>query len=212
MSRIEPEFIGKVFGKITVVSFAGKGPHGNTLVQYKCECGTEKVVQANWIRTGRIKSCGCVRADKFLKQITKHGQTRRYAKEYRAWVAMRARCRNPNLPNYKDYGGRGINVCERWELFENFLSDMGASPEGTSIERVDNNKGYSKDNCKWATAGEQNANKRTVHLLEIDGVKKPVAVWAREHGLRKGTLYNRIQYGWPIDRLFATPSRSRRIQ
>jgi hypothetical protein len=109
---------------------------------------------------------------------------------------MKNRCEQPEHVMYKHYGARGIKVCERWEQFENFYSDMGPRPDGLTLERNDNEKGYSLSNCRWATQTEQANNKRTNIYLEKDGETHSIAVWSRKLGLNRHTLYTRYHRGW----------------
>lgn len=168
-------FVGEIYGRLTVIEFS------HTLAKNRywrclCVCGAEVTVPTGRLRSGNTKSCGCLRVDVRKSRggtAHTHGYRCRAGGQkadptYRAWIAMRQRCNNPNNPAYLNYGFRGISVCERWAKFENFLSDMGDCPAGMSIERVDNNLGYSKDNCVWATASEQNRNKRGVKLSKED--------------------------------------------
>ena len=117
---------------------------------------------------------------------------------------MRARCRNPAHPNYARYGGRGIAVCSRWQVFQNFLEDMGEPPQGLTLERRDNDLGYSKDNCCWATQEDQKSNTSTTKLLTYQGKTQHQAAWARETGLGR-RLGWRLRAGWPLERALTTP-------
>ena len=120
---------------------------------------------------------------------------------------MKGRCLNPNNRAYGDYGARGITICERWMEFVNFLADMGDAPEGLSLERKDNDRGYEPENCVWATASEQALNRRSNHILTVDGVSKPLKIWAEEVGLPYAVLHARVYaYGWSHERAVSTPN------
>lgn len=156
------DLTGKHFGQLTVLR-RGAGLDGKPSWICRCSCGNEKDMRGKALRGGRAKTCGCIH--------TKHGQAHRGKKtpEYLVWVQMKHRCGNPKDIQYKNYGGRGIRVSDPWlHSFENFLADMGPRPSGArrtgrsmySIERRDNNKGYSKENCIWAMAKDQHHNQR----------------------------------------------------
>jgi hypothetical protein len=118
--------------------------------------------------------------------------------EWKTWSSMRQRCK-PDNKDAANYFQRGIAVCERWSSFENFIADMGLRPSGkSSIDRIDNNKGYSPENCRWATRIEQESNKRTTVLLEVNGVSKTQAEWARQLGTNPTTIMRRLKAGWSI--------------
>lgn len=124
----------------------------------------------------------------------KHGL--RDSREYRIWAHMKTRCENEKCPAYKNYGGRGITVCERWQSFSSFYEDMGTSPEGTSIDRINNDGNYEPGNCRWANRSEQARNKRNSRMLKVDHVQKTAAEWAEEYGIAINTILQRISYGW----------------
>ncbi|KKL61320.1 hypothetical protein LCGC14_2196500 [marine sediment metagenome] len=129
---------------------------------------------------------------------TKHGHNRRgkVSKTYMTWAGMMQRCYNLKDKSYPRYGGRNIKVCARWFEFENFLEDMGEKPEGLTLERVDNSKGYTPDNCKWATIIEQANNKRNNHLLTYKGKTQNLTQWSKETGIHRETLLSRIKKGY----------------
>jgi hypothetical protein len=126
----------------------------------------------------------------------------------RIWKNMIQRTCNPNCPMYARYGGAGIGVCESWQTFAGFLSDMGPAPDDLTLERVDNSKGYSSDNCKWATYTEQNRNKSSSKNLTLNGKTQVAAVWMAELGLTHDQIYKRIRRGWSDeDVLLGRPQR-----
>jgi hypothetical protein len=129
----------------------------------------------------------------------KHGEKgdNKPTPEYRSWRSMRARCINPKLKEYPRYGGRGIVVCERWQAYENFLADMGRRPSMQhTIDRIDVNQGYFKENCRWATAQEQQNNRTNNVFITIDGAIKTMSQWAQLYNIKKSTINKRIKRGW----------------
>jgi hypothetical protein len=146
-------YIGKKFGKLTILSFSKKINDNNSFFLCSCECGKVTTPQPRHILKGNTKSCGCARIKHRMGKST----------TYNTWRDMIQRCTNPNAPNYKWYGARGISVCDEWTRkggFMQFLSDMGDKPTSMWIERLDNEIGYSKENCIWATPAENLKNKR----------------------------------------------------
>jgi hypothetical protein len=119
---------------------------------------------------------------------------------YWTWMNMRQRCTHPFARSYKNYGGRGITVCKRWRKFENFLKDMGVRPPGKTIERINNDAGYTKANCRWATRAEQSVNRRNNRLLTFRNKTQPMSVWAKELNIRYQTVFNRKKLGWSDER------------
>jgi hypothetical protein len=114
---------------------------------------------------------------------------------------MKTRCLNPNSKRHKDYGGRGITVCDRWLKFENFLADMGECPKNKQLDRINNDGPYSPENCRWATQDEQHENRRVTLFLTYEGVTKPLFVWAKEKNLNYRTLIGRYNKGWSPERI-----------
>lgn len=131
-----------------------------------------------------------------------HRSGRKRSRAYAAWVNMRSRCRNPNVKQFKDWGGRGISFDPRWDSFEAFLEDMGEPGVGLTLDRLDNALGYSKANCAWHTRAEQNLNKRNCVRYEYRGENKTLAEWSRDLGIQRVTLLKRIQRGEPVERAF----------
>jgi len=142
----------------------------------------------------------------------KHGHTTHTASSptYKSWHMMKQRCLNPNYDQYENYGGRGIKVVAHWGDFENFLADMGKRPEGMTLDRIDNSKGYSKANCRWATKKEQQRNRRTNRMLSYQGETMCLLDWANRLGIKQHSLSMRIDvYGWTVEEALSTPKMNR---
>lgn len=123
-----------------------------------------------------------------------------HSSEYSSWSCMKQRTTNPNDPRWADYGGRGIGLCAAWHSFKAFYADMGPRPEGTSLDRIDNDKGYSPENCRWATRDEQYANMRSNRRLSFNGETKTLREWARTLNINESTLSKRLlRGGWPVE-------------
>lgn len=169
-----------------------------------CKCGKAKEVSGSDLKSGKSKNCGCKSIEKFIKRNITHGKTG--SPEFTCYYRMKQRCYNPNTPNYSYYGGRGITVCNRWlESFENFLEDMGERPEGTSIERKDNNKGYCPENCVWATKKEQARNRRSNVLITLGGKTKCLQSWLEDKLVKRSTYSYRIMRGWSPEKSLNSP-------
>lgn len=200
---------GRTFGFWSVGPRVLRGTRSHWLCT--CRCGNQKVVAGAELTRGRTSSCGCMTKSLISAANTKHGMS--HTQAYRAWAAMRSRCSNANTPQYKGYGGRGIRVCKRWDKFENFYADMGEPPCGCSIERKNNNGIYSPKNCVWATAEEQNKNRRNSLNITFAGVTDTLAAHARRAGLRYDTVHYRIfQRGWSVDTALTTKPLSPRVK
>lgn len=152
--------IGTRFGRLTVTHGAPERRNGRWCVPCLCDCGATTTVQTKALRNGNTRSCGCLYRDTRPDNTT-HGLSRTAPVEYRTWMAMRARCSNPRTQNYPWYGGRGITVCPEWDDFAVFYRDMGPKPSPRhTIDRVDNDQGYSAENCRWIPWSQQRRNQR----------------------------------------------------
>lgn len=190
---MKPRFdlTGRVFGKLTVVSFAGSKEGGQYTYAWECacECGKTSKVMTSHLKSGAIDSCGC-------KKRTRDGRSGDPL--FSVWTNMVNRCTDPENKSYKDYGARGITIDPAWMDPLVFMSDMGPRPQGYTLERRDNDGPYSKNNCEWADRTTQANNKRNVPVLEMAGQSLSVAQWARMYGMHAETLRSRLKNGWPI--------------
>lgn len=201
--------LGQQFGKLTVIADAGSDKYGNSLLECLCSCGkTTKVSRVRLHGVHGTQSCGCLKVDATKISNTTHGLC--YAPEYEVWSGMKSRCLNPKDVSYKNYGGRGIAVCDRWlNSFADFHQDMGPRPSTNhSIERMDNALGYNAANCIWSTSADQANNRRSNILLTINGLTKNVAIWAIELGLNPHLIYSRLKRGWPAEKALTATSGS----
>ena len=193
--------VGEKYGKLTVVSSAGL--HGGHMYwNCRCDCGKEKVARGSHLKSGNVRSCGCLPAHKT------HGK--KGTRLYGVWNNMILRCHNPKNPEYPRYGERGIEVCDEWRndfmAFYTWAIDAGydeSAPRGRyTVERKDNNGPYSPENCTLATAQDQANNTRRNRFITYKGETKTVTQWARHLGINQTTLSRRILSGWPVEKAF----------
>lgn len=154
--------VGMVYGRLTVAS---RESNRGTRAYWRCNCscGGVAISSSSDLVTGHIRSCGCLNRETRATNPRTHGYNR--TPTYVVWSNMHARCNNDKRPDFKNYGGRGITVCERWREFANFLADMGEKPPCLSLDRRDNNGHYGPNNCRWATASEQRRNQRPMQEI-----------------------------------------------
>ena len=200
------DLIGRVFGKLTVISKSNKtNKFKNVYWNCLCDCGKEKIILGGSLVKGSTQSCGCLQKERVRKAHTKHGLVGTV--EYQAWLNMKARVFNKNNKRHKDYGGRGIGIYEGWiDSFEKFLEDMGPCPPKHSLDRIDNDGDYTPDNCRWATRREQDLNRSNNHLVELNGEILTLTEWSEKLGIDRNTLGERInRYGWSVEKALTTP-------
>ncbi len=193
-------FKGQKFNFLTMIKevdhHVTSGGHKHRKCEFKCDCGKIVHIQFSAVKNGSTKSCGChsrkSASDRLKIFNVKHGMY--YTSEYQVYLSMKQRCYNESHKSFIHYGGRGIKVCDSWlNSFDNFINDIGFRPsKDYSLDRIDNNKGYSKDNCKWATRKEQSRNVRTNRIFEFNGQKKCLSEWAEIIGVSQQNLYYKL--------------------
>lgn len=201
---------GHTYGRLTVISPVGKNKHGHIYWLCICECGNEHIPTSGNLTNGSTKSCGCLAYESKSKRKTTHGMSK--TPEYSVWCWIKDRCQNQNNPSYKNYGQRGIFICDIWnESFEQFFADMGERPTPAhTIDRIDNSGNYEPGNCKWSTRLEQANNKRSNTLINYQGKTLTLAQWSKHTGIHRNTLCNRInRLGWSIHKSMTHPVRKR---
>ena len=183
--------------------------NGETSVFCTCDCGTEKYVNRYNLTHSISTCCGCIRRENMAKRNKSHGLSR--TTEYSSWLSMKQRCNSSSNKSYHNYGGRGIKVCDEWNnSFESFISDMGNKPTVKhTIERVDNNKGYSPDNCIWDTRYSQARNNRGNRMITYNGKTMCMTDWEKSLNMKAGTFKTRIYKGWSIERAITQPVNSK---
>lgn len=204
------DLTGRKFGRLTVIERAEDKvlPSGGRKTQWlcKCDCGNYTIVMSNNLIRNHTRSCGCLQKEKVFGGRKTHGLSK--TRLYRIFNKIRDRCYNPNNPKYNKYGGRGITICDEWlNDFRNFYkwSMANGYKENLTIDRIDGNKGYSPENCRWVDQEEQQNNRSNNHLITYKGETKTLAQWAKELNIKESTIRSRIRYGWSIDKIFETP-------
>lgn len=192
---IYEDLTGKKFGALTVVSIYGS-KDGEVIWNCMCECGNMTIASTGKLNFGSIISCGCVKRNRIIERSKTHGLSN--TRLYEIWCGMKKRCYNKSSESYDDYGGRGIDICEEWKQDFKKFYDWAMShgyKENLSIERKNNDKGYSPENCRWATSREQSLNKRNTIYYSIMGINKPLIEWCNSIQMEYGRAYERYYNG-----------------
>lgn len=193
-------------GSLTAVVPLGSDGR-RTLWKVVCDCGRTQIISATEFMKGRTKSCGCLTKQMLSEQMKTHGMSRHPA--YAVWRSMCQRCLSPTHAAYPRYGGRGISVCSRWLMFAQFWEDMGATYQpGLTLERRDNNRSYSPENCVWATYKEQCNNKRNSIRFPTPTGALTISEAMAVSGLSRSTLYYRLKNKWPTEKLLSPSTTS----
>jgi len=198
------DLTNQTFGRLTVIGAAERDQRGRIRWLCICNCGTNTTVASSDLCSGNTQSCGCLSSELIINRNSTHGLGKPTG--YSSWAGMKSRCDSPNNFKYSNYGGRGISYDQQWSEFENFYADMGDRPEGSSLDRINNDGNYCKDNCKWSTPEEQANNTRSNVILTLEGVSLNVAQWTSRMGFRKGLIHNRLRCGWSASEAILTPT------
>lgn len=203
MSFRVKDITGERFGMLTVIGY-DHSYKTRTYWNCLCDCGNTRIVSKDHLKRLDTTDCGCTR--KHIPTSKKHGMSR--SRLYSIWSLMKARCSNPNRPEYKHYGGRGICVYDGWLKFEAFAEWAKANGynENLTIDRIDNNGNYCPDNCRWVTQKEQTSNTRKNRYITYNGETKTITQWATEYGLEYYQLKNRLdRFNWSFERAITEP-------
>lgn len=188
------DLVGQQFGRLTIVGFESK--RGWVC---QCECGRRTHANRSKLTSGSAKSCGCLKTERVSRLKLRHGAARKgpaRQREYRIWANAKSRCFNDRVPCFRNYGARGITMCDEWrDSFEAFLADMGPCPPKHTLERRDNDGPYAPWNCEWATRTKQARNQRTNRLLTHNGETLNVTSWAERLGMSSKTITSRLHRG-----------------
>lgn len=203
------DLTGQRFGRLVVIRRASLNIRGKPAWDCRCDCGAHRTIPGAALRKRNTRSCGCLKRDASTNRMRMHGDAchGHTTAEFRAWCSARERCSNPKNPAFKNYGGRGIVVCERWlTSYDTFLADMGRKPSPAhTLDRVDNNGPYSPENCRWATRVVQANNTRRNRLLEEDGHVHTAKDWSHLTGLSLSCIWTRLSNGWSIHDTLTLP-------
>lgn len=197
------DLTGMKFGRLTVISRAPRLPSSPTTRWHcVCDCGGETTAQAPQLKSGKTQSCGCLASELSHERATTHGG--RKTRLYHIWAMMKQRVLNPKNDSYKDYGGRGIRICDDWAnsfvVFRDWAYKAGYS-DSLSIDRINNDGNYEPSNCRWVDVAAQNRNQRSNVRLEYNGETKLMVEWAKDLGITEQALYRRINVlHWPLER------------
>ena len=189
---------GQAFGRLTVIE-RFRSRNGRVTWLCRCECGKLHEAVSHALTSGHTKSCGCWKDERNTSTKPTHGHASKktgLSPTYQSWRGMWTRCTNPKVKSFKDYGARGVCVCDQWKDFGAFLSDMGTRPDGSTLDRKDVNGNYEPSNCRWVTRTEQNRNTRANYIVSFDGREMTQAEFSELIGMKQSTVSYRLKKGW----------------
>lgn len=204
--------LNKRYGQAQVIEYVGMNKTHNCLWLCKCDCGNTFVTTATHLRSGHTKSCGCLRDEKTAIRFTKHDLSN--SRLSSIWRNMKGRCTNLKTKEYHRYGGRGIKVCSQWnddfKSFYDWAMRNGYS-DNLSLDRIDNDKDYAPDNCRWADRKMQCRNKSNNRHFLLNGQQKTLVEWCEIYGMKYSTVYRRLRRDWSLKKALVTPIESNKI-
>jgi len=211
MGNVAFDFTGLEFDRLTGIRRVENVGRGLRWL-WQCSCGKQTVVDPSKVKSGHTRSCGCLWPEKCRKHGHGHDASGKQSRTYKAWVNMRSRVSGRYEQYDASYGSRGITVCDRWlESFDNFLEDMGECPDGKSLDRYPDNDGnYEKSNCRWATQGQQNRNKRGVRMIVFNGTEMCLVDACKLVGMHPATVQSRLNSGMTPEEALLRPAAPRR--
>lgn len=203
--------VDKEYGRLKVISLAYI-KNGRTFWNCRCSCGNETILLGKDIKNGNTKSCGCLKIDTSRQRMTTHGATD--SRLYNIWTSMKQRCETSKIEKFvRDYQNRGIKICAEWHdfsVFQKWALENGYK-ENLSIDRIDNNKGYFPENCRWVDNFVQANNKRNNYFLTYNNKTQSIEQWARELGIKGSTIHERLRRGWSVDKTLTTKIYKREV-
>lgn len=208
MGKPVNDLAGRRFGRLEVLSRGENTKAQKARWNCRCDCGKSTLAIGASLLNGHTQSCGCLKDEKTSARFKKHGEANK-TRAYRIWKGMISRCRNPKATSFKWYGALGVDVCERWNSYANFIADMGEPPEGTSLERDRPADHYGPDNCRWATALEQSRNTKANRKITAFGKTLCASEWAEITGIPAPTIYDRLNRGWTGERAISPSIRKK---
>lgn len=202
ISRYMLDLTGHTYGRLTIVRFVGRTPRSKVLWEASCGCGNVVIVATGDVRGGQVQSCGCLQRDMLLRRNRANEKPAKglRQREYASWISAKRRCLDPTDKDYPRYGAVGITFAQAWvESFDAFYDHMGERPDGTTLDRIDNSKGYEPGNCRWATAKDQALNRRSSRWFDLNGRRVSTEEAAAHFGVTPCAIFKRVRDKGTLD-------------